>query len=1291
MPSLSLCMIVKDEQEVICRCLSSVAPLVDEIIIVDTGSTDSTQEYCARYTDKIFHFTWQHDFAAARNFSFEQATGDYILWLDADDVIAPDQLAALQQLKTKLIKDVYFLLYDYSQDEYDNTLCTLHRERIVKNDGSFRWIYPVHEVISGTQGREVSHEQIVIRHARTASGVLQDQGRNLSILQQAITNPLYRHDPRIWFYLGREYHDHQQYINAAETFRQFLSFEHTWIEERVMATFRIAQCYAALAAPDNDHGYTSREYARKAIQLDDRWAEPYFVMGELAFKDGRYQEAATWFRECLREIPPVMSPVDREMYHIKPYLSLVFCYDHLGEYKIALDFNELALRHKPADAGLLHNRKYLQSRLIIPHAIAWYGKNIAEEFPVYRLRTMQIQRVLHNINLAADMIEEEAALYPYPVVVFYKSFTAEEYYTMQRLKAEGKRVVLDLTENLLAFANDYPFYLPLIQLADLVICCSHILANLVRVYNPVVIVIEDPIEPVTYRSVIQNRTRLKAAWIGMPGNVHHAEALRGLLAEEGCELVTIHNGPGHDKYWTLNSWQYHLAACDFAILPLDVGLQPAKSNNKLTTCMAAGLPVIASPLDAYLRLITPGENALLASTPEDWRSAIHRLCQVDYRHYLRNNGLHTAMAFRPENIALKWWKALQPESYNNNAVDIIIPTIYDTPHLYHCISSILACTQIPYNIIVVNSGSHTLHLPEEITVIPASHLNFAAAINLGVVNSSAPYICILNDDVIVSDGWLQPLLTDVQQGAGFSNPLSNCDFGSMHHYLLQIGTVKLGPATNMLLNGQIVEKDHPANAILPTDIWSYIPGVQARHFYLDWVPFFCTVTSRALFNTVGMLDETFNNGCEDVDYCRRATAMGYRSVVNERSFVFHFGGTSTEPYMLTDPLHKNESYKRFAWKYNKPLLCIHAGNAFESWNANTIKESGIGGSETAVAAMAAEFVREGYQVVVCCACEGKEAVIDGVEYISLHKFQHFIDRHYIDVFIISRYSYVLKYRVRAAKKYFWLHDMTAISTADDEKLLTAHVDSLDGVFCLSPWHRDFVTAYHQIPIEKIIVTGNGIQTERFKNIPVKTLNRFIYSSSPDRSLDKVLRLFPDIRKALPNATLHIYYGFDNWAKSLERLQHPAQLALKAEIDHLLTQEGVFYHGRVDQQTLANAFLESDIWLYPTKFTETYCITALEAQAAGALCVCTDLAGLSSTVSDRGIFIQLSPDHPAYDQHIIGLLVDIQAAPSRKYALLDKARHWALQQSWSTVAKQWCGLFQSTEVNNISIQVKSAQY
>ena len=113
MITISLCMIVKNESEVLARCLDSVRDAVDEIIIIDTGSDDNTREIARRYTDHVYDFEWIDDFSAARNYSFSKASMDYCMWLDADDMLAPEARAALCALKATLDPSVAVVMMKY--------------------------------------------------------------------------------------------------------------------------------------------------------------------------------------------------------------------------------------------------------------------------------------------------------------------------------------------------------------------------------------------------------------------------------------------------------------------------------------------------------------------------------------------------------------------------------------------------------------------------------------------------------------------------------------------------------------------------------------------------------------------------------------------------------------------------------------------------------------------------------------------------------------------------------------------------------------------------------------------------------------------------------------------------------------------------------------------------------------------------------------------------------------------------------------------------------------------------
>ncbi len=136
MCTISLCMIVRDEEDVLGRCLESVADLVDEIIIVDTGSKDHTKEIAAKYTDKIFDFPWIDDFAAARNQSFSRANCDYCMWLDADDVLTEPDRQKFAQLKAGLPPDVDVVMMRYNTgfDERGHVTFSYDRERALISD-----------------------------------------------------------------------------------------------------------------------------------------------------------------------------------------------------------------------------------------------------------------------------------------------------------------------------------------------------------------------------------------------------------------------------------------------------------------------------------------------------------------------------------------------------------------------------------------------------------------------------------------------------------------------------------------------------------------------------------------------------------------------------------------------------------------------------------------------------------------------------------------------------------------------------------------------------------------------------------------------------------------------------------------------------------------------------------------------------------------------------------------------------------------------------------------------------
>lgn len=142
-------MIVKNEEDVLARCLDSVRHLVDEIVIVDTGSTDRTKEIARSYTARVIDFPWSDDFSAARNFSFSHAAMDYIFWLDADDILPAEEQTKFLTLKHTLSPDIdsVTMIYSLAQDEDGKTISSVRRNRLIKRANRFRWHGVVHEYL----------------------------------------------------------------------------------------------------------------------------------------------------------------------------------------------------------------------------------------------------------------------------------------------------------------------------------------------------------------------------------------------------------------------------------------------------------------------------------------------------------------------------------------------------------------------------------------------------------------------------------------------------------------------------------------------------------------------------------------------------------------------------------------------------------------------------------------------------------------------------------------------------------------------------------------------------------------------------------------------------------------------------------------------------------------------------------------------------------------------------------------------------------------------------------------
>ncbi|WP_343252478.1 tetratricopeptide repeat-containing glycosyltransferase family 2 protein [Ligaoa zhengdingensis] len=355
MVTISLCMIVKDEEQNLPGCLDSVKDLVDEIVIVDTGSSDRTEEIARRYTDQVYRYAWRDDFAAARNFAFDHGAMQYCMWLDADDRMEGENREAFWQLKQTLPPDtdVVMMRYHTSFDQGGQPAFTYYRERLIRRAAGLRWAGAIHEAI--TPSGKVFYSEAAVSHRKTDPG---DPDRNLRIFEGMLARGQ-RLSPREQFYYARELTYHARDGEAAEVLERFLDSGEGWVENEIEACRNLAACYERMGRPEE----AFRALVR-SLRFGPPRAETCCELGRFFLEREDYRTAVFWYEQalgCKREDASggFVQPDD---YGYVPCLQLCVCWYRLGDEEKAREYNERAGREKPESEAYRFNRAFFEGR-----------------------------------------------------------------------------------------------------------------------------------------------------------------------------------------------------------------------------------------------------------------------------------------------------------------------------------------------------------------------------------------------------------------------------------------------------------------------------------------------------------------------------------------------------------------------------------------------------------------------------------------------------------------------------------------------------------------------------------------------------------------------------------------------------------------------------------------------------------------------------------------------------------------------------------------------------------------
>ena len=353
--TISLCMIVKDEEDVLERCIKSVLSAIDEIIIVDTGSKDKTKEIALGLGANVYDMQWQNNFGLARNLAFSKATKEYIMWLDADDVITEGSLQKLLELKKNFDKNVdsVTMIYVLEEDSNGNPTSTLRRNRLVKRERDFQWIGKIHEYLA-VHGNIINSD-ISVHHRKIKSST----GRNLMIYEGMVKEGE-ELSVRDMFYYGNELFHNGHYDKAIEQYNKFLDTKAGWIEDVKTALSNMSECYSAKGDNENQ-----LKCLLKAFEHDVPRSDFCCKIAYCFFNRNMIYQAIFWYKLAIDTAPSKdnLSLVNHATYTWIPNIQLCVCYSRLEMYDLANKFNEEAGKFIPDNPMIIHNREFLKDKI----------------------------------------------------------------------------------------------------------------------------------------------------------------------------------------------------------------------------------------------------------------------------------------------------------------------------------------------------------------------------------------------------------------------------------------------------------------------------------------------------------------------------------------------------------------------------------------------------------------------------------------------------------------------------------------------------------------------------------------------------------------------------------------------------------------------------------------------------------------------------------------------------------------------------------------------------------------
>ena len=357
---ISLCMIVKNEERFLAGCLRSVAPYVDEICIVDTGSTDRTVEIATAFGARVVQRAWRDDFGWARNEALALATKRWILVLDADEELDAGSGEVLRSLRTVPAGECgLWIRCNNLTDDYKGSGASTHAlVRLFPNSRRIRFVSPVHEFISldgKATGLEAKQSPLSITHHGYLSEIVSLRNkseRNLALIRRAVEQ--HPEEAFNWYNLGTTTMlcgDADAAIDALEKMRELVGEERRGFVPNALA--QLADLYCG-----REECERAIDIAHEALGKAPHFANAHFTLGKALAKLGRHVEARAAFEATIADEPYTASQfvVDDELSTWKAQSEIGSSFGAEGNHRAALEWFDRALVNRPLVVPVRVNR-----------------------------------------------------------------------------------------------------------------------------------------------------------------------------------------------------------------------------------------------------------------------------------------------------------------------------------------------------------------------------------------------------------------------------------------------------------------------------------------------------------------------------------------------------------------------------------------------------------------------------------------------------------------------------------------------------------------------------------------------------------------------------------------------------------------------------------------------------------------------------------------------------------------------------------------------------------------------